>query len=345
MKFLAKIAWWGLDRRIVLRINEAENLFQGELTFDSRGEAIVRSREVFGSPQALCDWAGQWPELPVFLELILEEVVVGSVDESSTDWMGDILGVKVAQPSLFWYQVKAASEGRKSVAIVRKAVLEKKMSIFSALDNRLVALSLFSEINASQRLDKAGISQPKQLYSNKVNFIRSQRICRLAVAVSCCCLVASLCFFLVGKRLDQRTHQNQQQITAFHSQLDSIRQNEASITSHSLLLEQSRKMAPSAFSYYADQIAALAPDQLTFTELVFAPDKKERKKVSSLLKHDSLDFILRGSASEAVAITDFSSAMKELEIIGALDLRETSFDREMGVYHFNLTGKWKGNEE
>jgi hypothetical protein len=78
---------------------------------------------------------------------------------------------------------------------------------------------------------------------------------------------------------------------------------------------------------------------------VFAPDKKERKKVSSLLKHDSLDFILRGSASEAVAITDFSSAMKELEIIGALDLRETSFDREMGVYHFNLTGKWKGNEE
>lgn len=345
MKFLEKIAWWGLNRRIVLRINEVDKLFQGELVFESKGLAKVKKSEAFGSSHALCAWAGQWPDLPVFLELILGEVVVGKVDESSTDWMGDVLGVKVAQPSLFWYQVKEKSEGQKRVAIVRKTVLEEKLSVFAELENRLVALSLFGEINASQRLDKSGISQPKQLYSNKVNFIRSQRICRLAVVVSCYCLVASLCFFLIGKKLDHRTHQNQQQIAAFHPQLDSIQQNEASIAHQTHRLEQSRKMAPSAFSYYTDQIAAIAPEKLNLTELIFAPGKKERKQISPLLKEDNLDFILKGSSSEAVAISDFLTALKRLEIIEVLDLRETNFDHNADLYHFNLTGKWKANDK
>jgi hypothetical protein len=345
MKWLTKIGWWGLDRCIVLTINEAKSVYRGELTCATANNVVSSEAVEFGELSELLGWVAQRPDLPVFLILEMEEVAEGIVQANSTDWITDVLGVKVAQPGLFWCQAKEGEAGTKRVAVIRKTVLEASLAAFAEIEDRLVGFSLFKNTNFSKFLSRKTISLPKQIISNRVQFNRSLWISRLAVVVSCCCLIASLCFFLLSPNLRAQTSQNQQQIAAFLPQLDSIQQNEASITRLAHHLQQTKQMKPTAFSYFADQIAAVAPPKLSFQELIFAPDAKERKLISPELKHDSLDFILTGSSQEALAITDFSNAMQKLSGMESVQLLETPFDREAGVYLFSMKGQFKKGKD
>lgn len=339
MKWLTKIGWWGLDRMIVLTSNEAEQLFRGEIIVKASGKATVKESVEFSTQELLLVWAGKQQDLPVCLWLGLEEVAEGLVEPSSSDWITDVLGVKVAQPGLFWCQVKDEGNVQKRVAVIRKMVLEEKLKDFVGIEDRLVGFSLFRNDSDSKFLFKKTISLPKQIISKRVEFNRSQWISRLTVVASCCCLIVSLCFFLLNRHLRLQTSQNQQQVAAFLPQLDSIQQNEASIARLTNHLQQTKQMKPTAFSYLADQIAALAPVNLSFQQLIFAPDAKERKRISPALKNDSLDFILTGNAIEALAITDFSNAMQKLKSIASVQLLETSYDREAEGYVFRMKGR------
>lgn len=345
MKWLTKIGWWGLDWCIVLTINEAKQLFRGELTFATAKKVVSKETVEFGEIPELWGWVAQRSDLPVFLILEMEEVAEGIVQANSTDWITDVLGVKVAQPGLFWCQAKEEEAGTKRVAVIRKTVLEASLAAFAEVEDRLVGFSLFKNTKFSKFLIRKTISLPKQIISNRVEFMRSQWISRLAWVVSCCCLIPSLCFFLLNRDLRERTSLNQQQIAAFLPQLDSIQQNEASITRLTDHLQQTKQMKPTAFSFFADQIAAVAPPKLSFQELIFAPDAKERKQISPELKNDSLDFILTGSSREALAITDFSNAMQKLPEMESVQLLETPFDREAGVYLFSMKGQFKKGKD
>jgi len=345
MKWLTKIGWWGLDRMIVLTVNEAEQIFRGEIVVTASGKTVPQEIVEFTTIALLLRWTTQWHDFPIFLWLELEEVAEGIVDASSTDWITDVLGVKIAQPRLFWCQVKKDEEGKKRVAVVRKVVLEERLDAFVEVEGRLVGFSLLKNNNNSKFLSKKTISLPKQINSKRVEFNRSKWISRLAVVASCCCLIASLCFFLLSRNLRQHTSQNQQQVAAFLPQLDSIQQNEANIIRLTHHLQQRKQMKPTAFSYFADQMAAIAPTNLSFHQLIFAPESRDRKRLSPEFKNDSLDFILTGNSQDALAITDFSNAMQMLPGMKATQLLETPFDRESGVYLFSMKGQFNKQKD
>lgn len=332
-----------MDRVIVLTIKEQEKRFLGEVVWQVSGKVSVKASVSFSTLQLLLLWAAERHEFAVFVNLELEEVVIGEVDPGSTDWLTDVLGVKVTQPALFWYQTKE-TEGKRQIAVIRKAVLEEKLKKLTLLEERLIGFSIFKNASGYKFLVEKNISLPEQIISKRVALNRSKWISRLAGVVSCCCLIASLCLFALTHNLQLQSAHKQQQVAAFLPQLDSIQENKATIDRLSHHLQQIRQLQPSAYSYFADRIASIAPANLSFQQLIFSPDLRERKRISPQLKNDSLDFILTGHSADALAITTFSNEMQKLDCVTSIQLLETPFDREEALYDFKMKGRVERRE-
>ncbi len=341
MKMLQKIGFWGMRRMLLWELDPAACRFAGRLLFARQKHTQIQAEAVFPKFSELVEWTAQFPDYPIFIYLSLEEVVEGFVDKKSSDWITDVLGVKVAQPSLFWCQVKEDVSDNMRVAVIRKALLENNMAKWAAIENRLIGFSLFKQEEEIQFFRTEYYSQPKQLIENKVHVSKSFWISRLTLAVSCFSLVVSLSFLLLTQSIQHKTQHRQQQTAASQEQLDSIRHNEALLAQQSSMLLQSQQLSPSAFSYSADQLAAIAPENLRFEKLIFRPDKQDRKLLSPLLKNDSLAFLLAGTASEAQAITELSSQMEKLDFVEKVNLLETPFEQESKTYRFVLAGEFE----
>jgi len=336
MKLAQKIAWWGLKRAFFLTIIPAKNRFEGRLQFGNKLHQQVTCDSIEGLQQ----WMIAKGDYPVWIQFVLDEVAMGNVKAGQAA-IETVLGVQVAQASLFWIQKYAVDSKQEAVAVIRKNRLEANLEPWKAFEKSMIGFSIFPDQQVISHVQKTALNQPNQLKRQRNTYKIVGWTNRLALAATCCSLIASLYFSLSSKQLALQVQTLEQQAAVYRPLLDSIQHNEDAITWHLAQVEQQKQLKPRAYSYFSDQIAAIASPGVQFDQLIFQPDRIYRQSKDPSLHNDSIARMLSGKAEEAAAIASFSQELASLTFIAEVRLLETPFDPREAAYFFRIIGKLK----